>query len=94
MSDSEARRVIKPSNVLLQDLDGEAVLLNIENGQYYGMDENTYDMYKTLITSTSVQEAFEVLLRNYEIEADHLRIDLEKFLSELFNNGLVTYADV
>src|SRR5687768_4029426 len=51
MSDSESRPVIKGPDVLLQDLDGEAVLLNLRNGQYYGLDENSYHMYQTLTSS-------------------------------------------
>ena len=51
MSDSESRQVIKAPDVLLQDLEGEAVLLNLRNGQYYGMDENSYHMYKPLTSA-------------------------------------------
>jgi hypothetical protein len=94
MSVFSTRRVAKSSNVLLQDLDGEAVLLNLENGQYYGMDENTYFMYKTLVSSGSVQDAFVNLLQSYDIDSDYLRKDLEKFLTDLLRNGLVIYEDV
>lgn len=93
MSNLENRQVLKSPNVLLQDLEGEAVLLNLENGQYYGMDENSYHMYKTLTSSPSVQAAYETLLQEYEIEPGQLRADLEKFLTHLLENGLIVYVD-
>lgn len=93
MSDLETRQVLKAPNVLLQDLDGEAVLLNLGNGQYYGMDENSYHMYKTLTSSPSVQAAYDALLQEYEIEPAQLRSDLSRFLAHLLENGLVKYAD-
>jgi hypothetical protein len=89
----DGRRVIKSSNVLLQDLEGEAVLLNLENGQYYGMDENSYHMYQTLLSSVSVQAAYYSLVQEYEVEPEQLRSDLEEFLAHLLENSLVAYAD-
>ena len=93
MSDLTSRRVAKSPDVLLQDLEGEAVLLNLRNGQYYGMDENSYSMYKTLTTSSSVQAAYEALSREYEVEPAQLKTDLEQFLAHLLENGLIIYAD-
>lgn len=93
MSDSESRQVIKAPDVLLQDLEGEAVLLNLRNGQYYGMDENSYHMYKTLTSAPSVAAAYESLSQQYEVEAGQLRADLDAFLAHLLENGLLVYAD-
>lgn len=92
MSGFESRQVTKAPDVLLQDLNGEAVLLNLANGQYYGLDENSYHMYNTLLTSGSVQVAFETLLREYEVEPAQLRADLDRFLLHLLENGLLIDA--
>ena len=93
MSDLKLRHVSEAPDVLLQDLEGEAVLLNLANGLYYGLDENSYHMYKTLIASDSVQEAYEALCQEYEVEPDQLKSDLDKFIAHLLENGLITYAD-
>ena len=90
---SEFRQVIKSPDVLLQDLEGEAVLLNLANGQYYGLDENSYHMYNTLVSSSSVQAAYETLAREYEVEPGQLRSDLDNFLAHLLENGLLLYVD-
>jgi hypothetical protein len=92
MSTQKLRYVIKAPDVLLQDLEGEAVLLNLANGLYYGLDENSYHMYKTLITSTSVQEAYEALCQEYEVETAQLKSDLDRFLAQLIEQGLIIDA--
>ena len=93
MSTINLRRVVHGPDVLIQDLEGEAVLLNLTNGQYYGLDKDSYHMYKVLISSASVEAAYASLLQEYEFEPVQLRTDLEKFLAHLFENGLVTYSD-
>ena len=90
---SESRQVVKAPDVLLQDLEGEAVLLNLAKGQYYGLDEISYHMYKMLTSSSSVQAVYEALSQEYEIEPGQLRSDLDKFLAHLLENGLVINVD-
>lgn len=87
-------QVVKAPDVLLQNLEGEAVLLNLANGQYYGMDENSHHMYKTLISSPSIQSAFDTLLSEYDIVPEQLHTDLDQFISSLLENGLILYVDV
>jgi len=87
------RQVVKAPDVLLQDLDGEAVLLNLANGQYYGLDENSFQMYKTLTFSNSVQAAYDSLCLEYEVEPGRLKAELEQFLTHLLDNGLLIYVD-
>lgn len=93
MSHLASRQVIKAPDVLLQDLEGEAVLLNLANGQYYGLDESSYYMYKTLTSSASIQIAYETLSQEYKVEPGQLRSDLDNFLTHLLENGLLIYVD-
>ena len=93
MSHSTPRRVIRAPDVLLQDLEGEAVLLNLKNGQYYGLDMDSFHMYKTLISSGSLEMAYETLSAEYEVEPGRLKADLDQFFAHLRENGLLLYAD-
>jgi hypothetical protein len=92
MFNSIPRQISKSPNVLLQDLEGEAVLLNLINGRYYGLDENSFHMYKTLLLSGSEQAAYEVLLSEYDVEPDKLKSDLDRFIVHLLENGLIIDA--
>src|SRR5207244_13304873 len=81
-----------PAGVLLQELDGESVFLNLNNGQYFGLDEVGTQMWKALTTASSVQAAYEGLLLEYEVDADQLRRELEDLLEKLVAHGLVETA--
>jgi hypothetical protein len=87
------RQVIQSPHVLVQDLAGEAVLLNLENGQYYGLDEISFRMFQLLVTSDSIHDAYDQLLKEYDVGPDQLRSDLDKFVVHLLENGLVLNAD-
>lgn len=93
MSNSNLRQVVNAPDVLLQELEGEAVLLNLANGQYYGLDETSYTMYQTLLSSNSVQAAYEHLCQVYAVEPEQLQADLDRFLQDLLEHGLLRYAD-
>ena len=86
-----SRHVIKAPDVLLQDLEGEAVLLNLANGRYYGMDENSFHMYQALTSADSVSAAYAALCEEYAVEPRQLKTDLDQFLTQLLENGLVVF---
>jgi hypothetical protein len=87
------RHVVQAPRVLVQDLAGEAVLLNLDNGLYYGLDEISFRMFSMLVSSDSVQAAYERLLVEYDVEPEQLKLDLDEFVSHLLENGLVLNAD-
>jgi hypothetical protein len=86
-------QVIKPPDVLLQDLEGEAVLLNLANGQYYGLDENSFHMYKTLLSTGSIEAAYAALAQEYEVTPERFRLDFDEFVAHLMENGLIISTD-
>ena len=82
-------RVTKSEHVLVQVLEGEAVLLNLDNGFYYGLDAVANRMYHLLISCPSVSAAITALEQEYDIAPKKLRADLETLLNDLLKNGLV-----
>jgi hypothetical protein len=89
----DSLRLVKPGDVYVQDLDGEAVLLNLNDNQYYGLDENGFRMFSVLTSSSSVREAFELLLKEYDVDPTQLTEDLEAFIASLHDSGLVEAVD-
>jgi hypothetical protein len=89
MATSFSMRVSVPANVLVQELDGESVFLNLDSGRYFGLDEVGTRFWKVLATSASVQAAYETLLAEYEVDPETLRRDLLGLADELVERGLV-----
>ena len=82
-------RVLIPETVLMQELEGEAVLLHLDAGEYFGLDLVGTRMWQLLASSSTIQSAYDQLLEEYEVDADRLRIDLERMVAELSEKRLI-----
>ena len=82
-------RVIVSDDVLVRGIQSESILLNLTNERYYGLDEVGTHMWDVLESSSSVQEAFDRLLAEYDVDESTLRTDLTEFVSLLLEQGLI-----
>lgn len=73
----------------MQDLDGETVLLNLDNGHYYGLDEIGSAVWKQMMEGKSVEACIPALLADYEVDEAVLRFDLSSLLNDLYQQGLL-----
>jgi Coenzyme PQQ synthesis protein D (PqqD) len=89
MSESFSRRVVVPESVLVRELSGEAVLLNLESEMYFGLDEIGYRMWTALTTSDSIGAAYEQLLSEYEVEPEQLRESVDELINQCTEQGLL-----
>jgi hypothetical protein len=90
------KRVVVPQHVLIRQLEGESVLLNLASERYFGLDSTGTRMWELATTQPNVAVAFEMLLEEFDVEPEALRDHLTVLLSELVENGLlqVLPADV
>ncbi|MGB5816190.1 MAG: PqqD family protein [Thermoanaerobaculia bacterium] len=84
-----ASKISVPQHTLFRELAGEAVLLNLESGTYFGLDETGTAFWQILTTTGTIQEAYDLLLAEYEVEPDDLRQDLSGLLDKLIGHSLV-----
>ena len=89
MSIAFESRVHVPSDVLLSELDGESVLLNLKTETYFGLDEIGTQMWSALTNAPSIQAAYDLLKAEYEVDAERLREDLVSILDKLLEHGLL-----
>ena len=90
---SFSQRVKLADDVLVSNLEGESVLLNLKSERYYGLDEVGTRFLTLLDSSESIEHAFDVLLAEYDVEAETLRNDLTTLLLNLCDQGLVEISD-
>ena len=86
---SFSQRVVVTPDTLINVVGNEAVLLNLGNEQYYGLDETGTSIWQALTTNTTIQAAYEKLLDEYEVSAEVLQQDLRELLEKLLAQGLV-----
>ena len=82
-------KVTVPDGVLVRDLVGESVLLNLNSESYFGLDEVGTRMWTVLSASPSIEAAFDTLLIEYEVDPVQLRNDLHNFIEKLVDLGLL-----
>jgi hypothetical protein len=88
----DARASVAP-DVLVSELAGESVLLNLKSECYFGLDSVGTQMWTTLIKADSIQVAFDELLAHYDVPADQLRSDLLELIRKLTDQGLLEIRD-
>jgi hypothetical protein len=86
---SFSARVVPAPEVMFRTVGDEAVLLNLKNQLYMGLDAVGTRMWTALAEAESIQQAYDSLLAEYDVEAEQLRRDLQEFLGELKQNGLI-----
>ncbi len=82
-------KISVPADVMISELAGEAVLLNLQNEQYYGLDDTGTRFWSLLSVSPTIEQAFQQLLAEFDVDESTLRHDLATFLDQLSANGLV-----
>ena len=83
------QKVTFADTVFAQEVDGEMVLLDMESENYFGLDEVGTSIWLAMQDKETLKEVFEVLLEQYEVEADMLENDLSDFVGKLEESGLV-----
>lgn len=86
---SFASKVTVPDGVLIRELGGEAVVLNLDNECYYGLDDVGTHMWGVLTSSPSIDDAYATLLQEYDVAPEVLEADLRVWLGQLLENGLL-----
>ena len=93
MKTSLESRYTIPQEVLFRDVDGEAVLLNIQTGKYFGLDEVGTRMWTLLAEDGCLEPAFRTLLGEYDVTSAQLRQDLLHLVDELVSHGLLQFDE-
>lgn len=92
MKPSLQQAVVFKEDVLVQDLGGEMVLLNLDSEEYFGLDDVGSTMWGILKESSSLQAAYDRLLTVYDVEPDQLQQDLLELVEKFIDHGLVEVA--
>ena len=84
---------VEPSpEVLVQELEGEAVLLNLASERYFGLDDVGTRIWQHLSTYGRLDRVCEAMQDEFDVDAEILRADVLRLVEELIAAGIVTVA--
>jgi hypothetical protein len=79
-----------PDDVVFRNLEGEAVLLNLQSGTYFGLDPVGTAAWLLVAEDGRLRHVFEQMLREFEVAPEVLEEDLLDLVRRLATEGLVT----
>ena len=80
---------INNDNVVSRELEGEAVILNLETGTYFGLNEVGTRIWALIQEHRSLGKVFEAMCAEYGASPETLKSDLLQLVEELRAKGLV-----
>ena len=82
-------RVVVSNDQVSCDLAGEAAILNLKNGVYYGLDPVGARIWNLIQNPVAVAEVRDAILAEFEVTADKAESDLLALLEKLDAEGLL-----
>lgn len=83
------QRIILSDTLFAQEVDGEMVLLDMHSENYFGLDEVGSAIWHAMQAKGVLQEVYETVLAQYEVEPEVLKRDLIAFVEKLKEHKLV-----
>ena len=76
-------------DLVCAEMDGDLVMMSIENGEYYGIGGVGTRIWELLDQPTTIQQLVETIKTEFDIEEDRCRVDVLSFSEKLFELGLI-----
>lgn len=84
------KKKISPKTIISQieeivasDIDGETVMMSVENGAYYGLDDIGSRIWKLIEKPINVSDLIDTLLEKFDVDRETCEKDVLTFLNEL-----------
>jgi hypothetical protein len=75
--------------VISKKLQGETVLLNMENGDYFSLNPIGTEIFEGIADGKSIDQIIQFLLLTYEVEYEKLKSDVESLVEGMINKNIL-----
>ena len=80
-------RLQRNPDLMSAEMDGELVMMSVENGAYYGIGGVGSRIWTLLAAPISLTEIVQAISRDYEVDAATCEADVLAFAGDLVRNG-------
>ncbi|MEV5027127.1 MULTISPECIES: lasso peptide biosynthesis PqqD family chaperone [Paenibacillus] len=81
--------VVQSDGYLVSEMNGEKIMLSIENGKYYNLGQLGGRVWELMASPVSIQDMVKQLVTEYEIEPGACEQQVRTFLQQLKSEGLI-----
>ena len=75
------------------DLAGDTAILDLKSGEYYGLNPVGARIWDLIQESRSVTDVLNIIVDEYDVEAESCERDLLALIAELQGKGLIVVKD-
>jgi hypothetical protein len=86
------QRFVVAANVHARRFDEETVILHLDAGQYFSLDAVGTHVWQELEKGSSLAEAVESVMGEYDVDEDTARNDVRRLAGELIAEGILRRA--
>jgi len=79
----------KREDIVTAQLDGKAVMMSVENGKYYGMDEIATAIWENIEKPISVIQLVRILTEEFDVSEEQCQTNVIAFLTKLHDENLI-----
>jgi len=84
--------ITRSPDLVAADIDGDLVMMSIEQGGYYGITGVGSRAWELLVTPTTVADITRVICTEYAVDEATCQADMQAFVEELIQLGLASTA--
>ena len=92
MNDSPTAAYVQRPGLHAVEMDGELVMMGLEQGEYYGLRDVAASIWQHLAEPRTAAELCALVAAEYDVSADACHADVVVFLDELVDKALVERA--
>ena len=81
--------VCQARDLVTSDIDGEIVMMSVENGKYYGMDTIGTDIWQMMENPVKISDLIDTLVEKYDVDKSTCKSDVLLFLKDLNEDGII-----
>jgi hypothetical protein len=85
----ESSVVVAAEHQTSAEVDGESVILDLEEGIYYGLNPVGARIWSEIQEATAVEEITAAITAEYDVDAGQCREDVISLLQDLHENDLI-----
>lgn len=86
--------MVVPETAIFRDVEGEAVLLNLDTGIYFGLNEVGTRMWRLMEQHGQLDAVRDAIVREFDVNASTAERDILALVAALREKGLVKVATV
>ena len=77
-------------NIIAREIQGETVLLNKENGDYFSLNKMGTEIYNCLNDGKEIEEIAHYLFEKYDADYETIKKDISELVSRLKSKNILS----